>query len=121
MTIFITLFTLAMVALTLSTIGRMRISWNKDGITLSAFPKKPKLIHWKDLEKVSLDHLGYHVSATSGRFKIRKKSMPDDLLKQIKENVRLNNEANVKAISNYSLTQAGAPPVTSSKIDGASS
>lgn len=93
MTIFIGLFTLAMIALTLSTIGRIRISWNKEGITLAAFPKKPKLIYWEDLEKISLDHLGYHISASSGRFKIRKKSMPDDLLKRIKDNIRHNQEA----------------------------
>jgi Na+(H+)/acetate symporter ActP len=93
MTIFIALFTLAMIALTLSTIGRMRISWNKEGITLAAFPKKPKLIRWEDLDKVSLDHLGYHISASSGRFKIRKKSMPASLLKRIKDNIRRNQEA----------------------------
>ena len=90
MAIFIALFSLAMIALTLSTIGRMRISWNKEGITLAAFPKKPKLIRWEELEKVSLDHLGYHIKASSGRFKIRKKSMPADLLKRIKDNIRSN-------------------------------
>ncbi|MDQ8195388.1 hypothetical protein QEH59_13210 [Coraliomargarita sp. SDUM461004] len=90
MSIFICLFTLAMIALTLSTIGRMRISWNHEGITLAAFPKKPKLIRWQELDKISLDHLGYHISASSGRFKIRKKSMPDDLLKRIKESIRMN-------------------------------
>ncbi|MGZ0657046.1 hypothetical protein ACWPKO_04575 [Coraliomargarita sp. W4R53] len=93
MAIFIALFSLAMIALTLSTIGRMRISWNKEGITLAAFPKKPKLIRWQDLEKVSLDHLGYHIKASSGRFKIRKKSMPADLLKRIRDNIRTNQEA----------------------------
>lgn len=90
LTIFIAAFTLAMIALTLSTIGRMRVSWDEEGITLSAFPQKPKHIRWTDLEKVSLDHLGYHVKASSGRFKIRKKTMPDDLLKRIKESVRSN-------------------------------
>jgi hypothetical protein len=50
------------------------------------------LIHWEDLEKVSSDHLGYHVQATSGRFKIRKATMPENLLKRIKENIRLNQE-----------------------------
>ncbi len=92
MTIFIALFTLAMIALTLSTIGRMRISWNQEGITLAAFPKKPQLIRWDELENIKLDHLGYHISASSGRFKIRQKSMPENLLKRIKENIR-NNQA----------------------------
>ena len=93
MAIFVGAFTLAMVALTLSTVGRLRISWDKEGIALSAFPKKPKQIRWEELEKVSLDHLGYHIKASSGHFKISKKVMPDDLLKRIKENIRKNQEA----------------------------
>jgi hypothetical protein len=86
------LFSLAMVALTLSTIGRVKISWDKHGITLSTFPKKPTFIRWSDLEKVRLDHLGYHVQASNGRFKIRQKAMPQDLLQRIKENIRINRE-----------------------------
>lgn len=88
--VFISVFTLAIVALTLSTIGRTKISWDDEGITLTAFPKKPRQIRWEDLEKVSLDHLGYHVQATTGQFKIRKNAMPGDLLQRIKENIRLN-------------------------------
>jgi len=90
--VFIVLFTVGIIALTLSSLGKMRISWDKEGISLTAFPRKPKLIHWEDLEKVSLDHLGYHVQATSGRFKIRKATMPENLLKRIKENIHLNQE-----------------------------
>jgi Na+(H+)/acetate symporter ActP len=88
--IFIAVFTLAIIALTLSSIGRIKISWNQQGIELSAFPKKPKLFRWQDLEKVTLDHLGYHIQASNGRFKIRKQTMPDHLLQRIKENIRLN-------------------------------
>ena len=90
--IFIALFTLAVMALTLSTIGRIKISWNDEGITLAAFPKKPKLIRWEDLDKITLDHLGYHIEASSGRFKLRKKTMPENLLRRIKDNIRLNKE-----------------------------
>jgi len=93
MAVFVGMFTLAMVAITLSTIGRLRIRWNDEGITLSAFPRKPKFIRWNELEKISLDHLGYHIQASSGRFKIRKKTMPEDLLKRIKEHVRLNKKS----------------------------
>ena len=93
--IFISLFTLVIMALTLSSIGRLKISWNEEGITLAAFPKKPRLLLWQDLEKVSLDHLGYHVQARSGQFKIRKNVMPDELLNRIKENIRLNTKAQV--------------------------
>jgi hypothetical protein len=91
--IFISLFTLVIMALTLSSIGRLKISWNEKGISLTAFPKKPRLLLWQDLEEVSLDHLGYHVQAKSGQFKIRKNVMPADLLRRIKENIRLNAEA----------------------------
>jgi hypothetical protein len=88
--IFISLFTLIIMALTLSSIGRLKISWGEEGITLVAFPKKPRLLLWQDLEKVSLDHLGYHVRARNGQFKIRKNMMPEDLLRRIKENIRIN-------------------------------
>ena len=88
--VFISLFTLVIMALTLSSIGRLKISWDEDGITLAAFPKKPKLILWQELEKISLDHLGYHVHAKSGQFKIRKNVMPDELLYRIRENIRIN-------------------------------
>jgi hypothetical protein len=91
--IFISLFTLVIMALTLSSIGRLKISWGEEGISLAAFPKKPQLLLWQDLEKISLDHLGYHVRARNGRFKIRKNVMPDDLLRRIKENIRINAKA----------------------------
>jgi len=92
--IFISLFTLVIMALTLSSIGRLKISWDEEGITLVAFPRKPRLLLWQDLEKVSLDHLGYHVRARNGRFKIRKNVMPDELLQRIKESIRINTKAN---------------------------
>ena len=91
--VFISLFTLVIMALTLSSIGRLKISWGEEGITLAAFPKKPRLLLWQDLEKLSLDHLGYHVRARNGRFKIRKSLMPDELLQRIKENIRINAKA----------------------------
>jgi len=92
MAAFIAVFTLAIIALTLSPIGRLRISWDDSGITLSAFPKKPRHIRWDELEKVSLDHLGYHVTARTGRFKLRKQVMPEALLERIKENVKKNQD-----------------------------
>jgi len=91
--IFISLFTLIIMALTLSSVGRLKISWNEEGITLAAFPKKTRLLLWQDLEKLSLDHLGYHVRARNGRFKIRKNVMPDELLQRIKESIRINANA----------------------------
>lgn len=87
---FVAFFTIAMIALTLSPIGRMKIRWDAEGITLAVFPKKPKHIPWEELESISQDHLGYHVKSRNSRFKIRKKSMPENLLNRIKENVRKN-------------------------------
>ena len=95
--ILISLFTLVVMALTFSSIGRLKISWDKAGITLAAFPKKPRLLLWQDLEKISLDHLGYHVQAGNGQFKIRKNVMPDDLLYRIKENIRINTKIQADA------------------------
>lgn len=95
--VFISLFTLVIMALTLSSIGRLKISWDEDGITLAAFPKKPRLLLWQELEKISLDHLGYHVHAKSGQFKIRKNVMPDELLYRIRENIRINTKIQADA------------------------
>ena len=95
--VFISLFTLVIMALTLSSIGRLKISWDEDGITLAAFPKKPKLFLWQEIEKISLDHLGYHVHAKSGQFKIRKNVMPDELLYRIRENIRINTKIQADA------------------------
>ena len=92
MAIFISVFTLLVVALTLSNIGRMKISWDEEGIKINVFPKKPVAIRWRELEKISLDHLGYHVKASTGQFKIRKEAMPEDLLKRIKQSIRANKE-----------------------------
>jgi hypothetical protein len=90
---FIALFTLAISALALAPIGRLRITWDDAGITLTTFPKKPQLLRWDELEKISLDHLGYHITAQTGRFKIRKQAMPETLLNRIKESVRENQNA----------------------------
>ena len=89
----VSIFSLLSIALTLSPIGRMRISWDDLGITLKVFPKKPKKILWADLEKMTLDHLGYHIIARTGRFKIRRVIMPDKLLIKIKENIKKNQMA----------------------------
>lgn len=87
---FVAVFTIAMIALTLSPIGRMKIRWDDAGITLSVFPKKPRLIHWDDLEGISLDHSGYHIKSSRGNFKIRKRLMPKSLRERIEASVQQN-------------------------------
>ena len=52
----VTIFSILSITLTLSPVGRMRISWNNSGIRLSVFPKKPQNIQWEDLE-LSLIHI----------------------------------------------------------------
>lgn len=89
----VSIFSVLSIALTLSPIGRMRISWDDLGITLKVFPKKPKKIPWEDLEKITLDHLGYQIIARTGRFKIRRVIMPNKLLIKIKENIKKNQMA----------------------------
>ena len=91
--VFISLFTLVIMTLTLSSIGCVKISWDGHGITRAAFLKKPRLLLWQDAQNSALDHLGYHVRARNGRFKIRKNVMPDELLRRIKENIRINAKA----------------------------
>jgi len=90
MAVLVSIFSVLCIALTLSPIGRMRISWNDLGITLRVFPKKPKKILWADLEKITLDHLGYHITARTGQFKIRRAIMPKKLLLKIKESIKKN-------------------------------
>lgn len=51
MAIFISVFTLLVVALTLSKIGQMKISWDDDGIKINVFPKKPVVIGWRSLRR----------------------------------------------------------------------
>ena len=89
---FVAIFTIAMIALTLSPIGRMKIRWDDEGITLSVFPKKSRHIRWDDLKSISLDHLGYNVKSSRGNFKVRKKLMPESLLERIEDSVRKNKE-----------------------------
>lgn len=89
---FVAIFTIAMIALTLSPIGRMKIRWDEDGINLAVFPKRTRHIRWDDLESISLDHLGYHVKSSRGNFKVRKNLMPESLLKRIEDSVRKNKE-----------------------------
>ena len=86
----VSIFSVLSITLTLSPIGRMRISWNDKVITLNVFPKKPKKILWTDLEKITLDHLGYHIIARTGRFKISRVNMPNELLLKIKESIKKN-------------------------------
>ena len=84
------LFTLCAIAITLAAIGTRKITWDESGITIRKFPAAPKHIPWSSLEKMRVDHLGYHVRAKYTTFKISTKNMPDNLLEQIRASIREN-------------------------------
>ncbi|MGJ8639154.1 MAG: hypothetical protein ACSHYA_07145 [Opitutaceae bacterium] len=87
----IAFFTVCAIAITLAAIGTRKITWNDSGITITQFPTAPKDIPWAQLEKLRVDHLGYHIRSKHTQFKVSKKNMPESLLKQIRESIRQNN------------------------------
>jgi hypothetical protein len=84
------LFTLCAIGITLAAIGTRKITWDEKGITINQFPSSTRFIAWSELEKIRADHLGYHVRATSSKFKISTKNMPEALLEQIRSSIKAN-------------------------------
>ena len=84
----IAFFVLCAIAITLANLGRTEISWDARGVTLKRSPKAPKFIRWSDMRKLKVDHLGYHVLARTGRFRISKENMPHELLAEIRKSIR---------------------------------
>lgn len=83
-------FTLAAIAITLAAIGTKKITWDGSGITITKFPSAPIHIPWSQLEKMRVDHLGYHIQSKRTKFKIRRKNMPDHLLEKLRASIRDN-------------------------------
>lgn len=90
MTIAIGVFTLCAIGITVAAIGTRKITWDATGITINQFPSSSKFIPWSQLEKMRVDHLGYHVRAKNIKFKISTKNMPESLLEQIRSNIKSN-------------------------------
>lgn len=88
MAIGIGFFALCAIAITLADFGRTKISWDDSGITLRRAMKPERFIRWSDLQKLRMDHLGYHVKSRGGNFRISKNKMPKDLLAEIRRNIR---------------------------------
>ncbi|MEN8661175.1 MAG: hypothetical protein ACN4GF_01655 [Lentimonas sp.] len=88
LTIPIALFTLCAIAITLASIGTRQITWDESGITIRKFPAAPRHIPWSSLEKMRVDHLGYHVRTRNSTFKISTKNMPESLLEQIRSSIK---------------------------------
>lgn len=88
-------FVLCAITITLASIGQTMITWNDIGITIRRRPKAPTFIQWSDLQKLSADHLGYHIRTNQTGFRIRRHNMPKELLQKIRTSIRENNETTV--------------------------
>lgn len=86
----IAFFVACAIAITLTSIGRLQITWDELGVTLSKKPKPPILLQWSDMHKLKVDHLGYHIKTRQTSFRISKDKMPKELLKKIRASIREN-------------------------------
>jgi hypothetical protein len=80
------------IAVTLSSIGKLQITWDELGVTLSKKPRPPILLKWSDMQKIKVDHLGYHIQTKQTNFRIGKERMPKELLKKIRESIKANKQ-----------------------------
>ncbi len=86
----IILFVAGAIAITLLSIGRLEISWDDVGITLTKRPKPSTFIKWSDIRQMKVDHLGYHVKTSTAGFRISKHNMPKELLQKIRYSMKEN-------------------------------
>ena len=90
MTAGIAFFAACAIAVTLNSIGRLQISWDEVGVTLRKTPKPPILLQWSEMQKLKVDHLGYHIQTRRTNFRISKDKMPKELLKKVRASIREN-------------------------------
>ncbi len=86
----IVFFVVCAIGVTLNSIGRLQISWDEIGVTLLKKPKPPILLKWSDMQKLKVDHLGYHIQTRQTNFRISKDKMPKELLKKVRASIREN-------------------------------
>ena len=86
----IAFFVACAIAVTLNSIGRLQITWDEIGVTLRKTPKPPILLQWSDMQKLKVDHLGYHIQTRRTNFRISKDKMPKELLKKVRASIREN-------------------------------
>ena len=86
----IVFFVACAIAVTLNSIGRLQITWDEIGVTLRKTPKPPILLQWSDMQKLKVDHLGYHIQTRQTNFRISKDKMPKELLKKVRASIREN-------------------------------
>ena len=90
MTAGIAFFAACAIAVTLNSIGRLQISWDEVGVTLRKTPKPPILLQWSEMQRLKVDHLGYHIQTRRTNFRISKDKMPKELLKKVRVSIREN-------------------------------
>jgi hypothetical protein len=86
----IVFFVACAIGVTLNSIGRLQITWDEIGVTLRKTPKPPILLQWSDMQKLKVDHLGYHIQTRQTNFRISKDKMPKELLKKVRASIRQN-------------------------------
>ena len=86
----IVFFVACAIGVTLNSIGRLQITWDEIGVTLRKKPKPPILLQWSDMQKLKVDHLGYHIQTRQTNFRISKDKMPKELLKKVRASIREN-------------------------------
>ena len=86
----IVFFVACAIGVTLNSIGRLQITWDEIGVTLRKTPKPPILLQWSDMQKLKVDHLGYHIQTRQTNFRISKDKMPKELLKKVRASIREN-------------------------------
>ena len=86
----IAFFAACAIAVTLSSIGRLEITWDEVGVTLKKSPKPRQLLRWSEIQKLKVDHLGYHIKTKQANFRISKERMPKELLLEIRKSIRHN-------------------------------
>ena len=84
----IALFVAGAIVITLLSIGRLEITWDDVGITVTKRPKPAIFIKWSDIRQMKVDHLGYHVKTPTTGFRVSKHNMPKELLQRIRNSMR---------------------------------
>ena len=85
-------FVACAIAITLTSIGRLQITWDELGVTLSKKPKPPVLLQCADMQKLKVDHLCYHIQTRQTNFRISNDKIPRELLKKIRNSIRANKQ-----------------------------
>ena len=87
------IFVICMVAFTLSSVGRTKITWDSHSMVMTKFPSKRTEIPWSEMTKVRANPLGYDIHSEQVNFRISRANMPAELLARIKQSIADNKSA----------------------------